>query len=232
MSADYLKMENLSTYAMNFVIKNFNIIIQKSIDLSIISKNIYKNLCQHLEDLTIEQVDDKKHYRFKSKLYMQKLEQFFTEDANKLNICLYCSRLFSWKHVELLKCTKAKLFIDYHGNAISVHMEGTPLNMPDFVNYVHSKGKFSWRTIYWKIWGYTILFYCTRCDRYFRGTEVNQCLYHSQSPIYLYGTNSCRYPCCNALEKKFQTGNIEKAGCCGKIHEPLLKTEADIQVYN
>ena len=230
MSADYLKMETLSLIALDFVVKHFAEITQKNIDLSMISKTIYKNLSMRLTDLIIEDIDDKKHYRFKSKLYMQKLEQFFTDDSNKLNVCQYCSKLFSWKHIDLLKCTKARIFIDFHGNAISMHMEGKPLNMPDFVNYIHSKCKNSWRTIYWKIWGYTLLFYCTRCDRYFRGVDANQCLYHPEKPIYIYGNNTCRYPCCDAYEKRFQTESEEKHGCCGKLHEPKITTQEEKSV--
>jgi len=54
-----------------------------------------------------------------SKLYMKKLEVLFEEEANMLHKCAYCDTLFTLRQREWMLCSKAKIFIDFHGTVIA-----------------------------------------------------------------------------------------------------------------
>ena len=69
-----------------------------------------------LEDLA--NLKDKKD-KLSSKLYMKKLELLFEDEANMLQRCVYCDQLYTMGQREWLVCSKAKIFIDFHGSVIA-----------------------------------------------------------------------------------------------------------------
>ena len=124
---------------------------------------------------------------------MKKLEQLLEADTNLLKRCNYCNELFTQAQIESLKCPKAKIFIDFHGNIISKHVGDNNWSLNKFINYLHSNCKMSWRDIYWKIWSYTIEFKCEKCEQYFRGSHIFHCAYHPQKPIFQHSSNRGMY---------------------------------------
>jgi hypothetical protein len=120
---------------------------------------------------------------------MKKLEMLLEDESNLLYRCIYCNSLFTLDQTEYLKCKNAKIFIDFHGNVIAKHVSDRAWNLNKFINYLHTTCKLHWRDIYWKIWSYTLLFSCSHCDCFFRGAELNHCAYHTQNPIFTFGSN-------------------------------------------
>ena len=120
---------------------------------------------------------------------MKKLEFLLDEESNLLSTCAYCHHFFTLNQIDLLKCPKAKIFIDFHGNIISKHLKDRYWSLNKFINYLHGTWKMSWRDIYWKIWSYTIGFECEKCGKYFTAAEGKMCAYHPLQPTYLIDPN-------------------------------------------
>ena len=137
---------------------------------------------------------DKKD-RLQSKLFMKKLEILFEDEANILNRCIYCNKLFTNAQREWMICPRAKIFIDFRGRVIAQHVSDRSWDINEFVTYLRKVGV-NWKSVYWKIWGRLVEYECTSCETRFTAAEFQYCSYHPQQPKFPFGSNHGKYPCC------------------------------------
>ena len=114
-----------------------------------------------------------------SKLFKKKIELLFDDEANLLQLCVYCHQLFPEVHKGWMHCPAAKVTIDYHGVAISHHLAEKAWNLNDFVMFTRQKGV-TWKELYWKIWAYIEKFQCSGCGTSFIAARLNHCLFHPE----------------------------------------------------
>jgi len=98
-----------------------------------------------------------------SKLYMKKLEEMVAKqsagDESQLNMCVYCKKLFTQEQRKWQVCQRAKIFIDFHGEAIAEHMSDRHFQMKNLVTFMRNEN-LGYKDIFWKIWAATISFDC------------------------------------------------------------------------
>jgi len=111
-------MEGLVEESIRFVAKNLAEIISLPIDMNCMNSILIKRLAALVPLDELDQLRDKKD-KLTSKLYMKKLELLFEDEANMLNRCVYCNTLYTQSQREWMNCTKAKIFIDFHGSVIA-----------------------------------------------------------------------------------------------------------------
>jgi hypothetical protein len=117
-SSDFLQMPFLVDEAIKFVGKNLQEIIQLPIDMNCMNSVLIKKLAGLVSMEELSSLKDKKD-KLSSKLYMKKLELLFEDEANMLHRCVYCDQLYTLGQREWLICSKAKIFIDFHGSVIA-----------------------------------------------------------------------------------------------------------------
>lgn len=67
---------------------------------------------------------------------MKKLELVFEDEANLLYRCVYCNKLYTSEQRDWMICSKAKIFIDFHGSVIAQHVADRSWNINKFIMYV------------------------------------------------------------------------------------------------
>ena len=87
---------------------------------------------------------------------------------------------------------QAKLFVDFHGNAIARHIPNKAWSVRKFLRSLREQ-KLSWRRIYWKIWGITHSLTCVWCGMQFIGAALGHCHYHPAMPTFKAGDNVGKY---------------------------------------
>ena len=224
-------MESLEPLLLRHLIDHFNDVINTTVDFSSSSKRILRYVGERISISMIESIKGECNTAFKNKLYMYQLEKLILSLAPELTVCNNCYNIFLFSQLKLLKCSGAQMNIGPHGEIIRMHDSLQNINFPDFANTIHSKYKYPWRSIYWKLWAYTVIFYCSRCNQYFRGIDANLCRLHKEKPITLKGENECRYPCCNLFSKRFQTDSLETSDVCiTQPHSTVISNGFDSQV--
>lgn len=86
---------------------------------------------------------------------------------------------------------QAKLFVDFHGNAIARHVPNKSWSVRKFLRSLREQ-KLSWRRIYWKIWGITHSMTCRGCGMQFIAAALGHCHYHPAMPQFSPGENAGR----------------------------------------
>lgn len=89
---------------------------------------------------------------------MKKLEMMLEDESNMLHRCAYCNQLFNMGHREWMVCSKAKIFIDFHGNVIAQHVADQQWDINKFIAYMRNSHNLNWKDIYWKIFARTLKF--------------------------------------------------------------------------
>ena len=74
-----------------------------------------------------------KRDKLASKIYMKKLEELIQGEENKLFRCIYCSQLFTNDQREWMVCSKADIFIDFHGTVIAQHVADRYWDLNKFI---------------------------------------------------------------------------------------------------
>ena len=186
-SSDFLQMEPLVEESVRFVANNIHDIIGLPIDMNCMNSSLIKKLSSHvaLEDLDI--LRDKKD-KLTSKLFMKKLELIFEDESNVLNRCIYCNQLYTNAQREWMQCSKAKIFIDFHGSVIAQHISDRAWDVNKFVMYLRQK-QVPWKEIFWKLYAHLHDFDCSTCDQKFVGSEMNYCSFHPMASKFNFGSN-------------------------------------------
>jgi hypothetical protein len=176
----------------------------------------------------VEDLDKFKERKDKliSKLYVKKLELLLEDENNSLFRCIYCNKLFTRGQKPWMVCSKANIFIDFHGRVIAEHVADRSWDTNKFIHYLRQQCALSWREIYWKIWARLHTLHCAVCDRRFVVAEFGHCSYHAQKPRFGSGSNRGMYPCCNAPAIRFDTA-LKTYGCQAANHQPSMRATAE-----
>jgi hypothetical protein len=158
-SSDFLQMKDLVEEALAFVSKNLNEIIQLPIDMNCMNSGLVKRLAGKLSLYELNDLVDKKD-KLTSKLFMKKLEYLFEEEQNMLHRCVNCNCLYTMQQKEWMKCPKANIFIDFHGNVVAKHQGDKHWDINKFVMFLRQK-QVSWQHIFWKMFARLQEFKCT-----------------------------------------------------------------------
>jgi hypothetical protein len=86
----------------------------------------------------MNEISDKKD-KLRSKLFMKKLEHLFEEDNNMLHRCQNCGVLFTQHQREWMVCTKANVFVDFHGSIVAKHTPDRLWDINKFVLFLRQK---------------------------------------------------------------------------------------------
>lgn len=216
-SAEYLQMPRLVQECVNFMKNHLQDVLRLPIDLNCITSSILKDLASVTQIEDLDELKDRKD-KLISKLYMKKLEIMLGDENNALFRCVYCNKLFTRAQKTWMICSKAKIFIDFHGTVIAEHVADRSWDANKFIYFLRQQGGLSWREIHWKIWGHLVTLHCGVCDRNFVGAEIGHCRFHSQKAKFGGGSKSGIYPCCNAPAIRFDTA-LKNYGCCAQNHQ-------------
>ena len=214
-SSDFLQMDGLVEKCIEFVRQNLEKVCKLAIDMSCLNAKLLKKLASLTSAEELNQVRDPKD-RLVGKLFMKKLEAIFEDENSSLVRCVYCDRLFTSEQKQAMVCEKAQIFIDFHGNVIAEHVPDRNWDMNKFILFLKSQS-FTWRELYWKLWGRLVAFNCTNCGQLFSGAEFRHCSYHPLPAKFAFGSNIGCYECCNQQAVRFDT-SIKKKGCTAREH--------------
>ena len=117
--------------------------------------------------------------------------------GNVMERCCYCGKLFAAKDRCKTACSKAKIFIDFHGNVIAEHAPSRAWDVNKYLLSLRAR-KLSWSEIYWRVWGLMATMDCSVCGLTFAASELGHCSYCPNAPIFRAGQNVGVYPCCSA----------------------------------
>jgi len=223
-SAEYLQMAELVEECISFIHKQFASVMKLQIDMNCLSTKVLKKLAQMTDITELDEMKERKDKAI-SKLYMKKLEILFEDENNILHRCVYCNQLFTSAQKEWMLCSKAKLFIDFHGSVIAEHVADRGWDINKFIHYLRQQA-LSWKEIYWKMWSRLTVFNCSVCDSNFVGSDILHCSYHPHKPKFNSGVNSGVYPCCNAVAIRFDT-SIKRRGCTANEHKLVANSSED-----
>ena len=230
-SSEFLEMGKLVTECLNYVHDNINSIIKMPIDLNCINTKLLARLSKMFAVDELETVLDKRN-KIIGKLWMKKLEVMLEDSKKSIRACKYCHKVFAVGFLEVLECSKAKPFIDFHGNVIARHEphDDKAWSMRVYIKSLRSKKNLSWCQVYWKIWGLTHGLYCKVSDTFFPFTEANFSLYHPKAPIFRPGENTGSHPCCGQQAYRFDT-SVRKSGCQARPYVPRISNTNDETTY-
>jgi hypothetical protein len=231
-SAEYLQMPRLVDECVTFMKNHLLDVLKLPIDLNCITSPILRDLAAVTNVEELDELKDRKD-KLISRLYMKKLELMLSDESNTLFRCVYCNKLYTRAQKAWMICSRAKIFIDFHGTVIAEHVADRSWDANKFIHYLRQQGNLSWREIYWKIWGHLVTLHCGVCDRNFVGAEIQHCRYHSQKAKFGGGSKSGVYPCCNAPAIRFDTG-LKNYGCCATNHQlsPAWVSPENVQTLN
>lgn len=218
-SADYLQMEHLVDECTRYIKDHIHEIIKLPIDTSCISSAILKKLSALID---IQQLDEEKDRKDKlvSKLFMKKLELLLEDENNTLFRCVYCNKLFTRTQKSWMVCSKANIFIDFHGKVIAEHVADRAWDINKFIHYLRQQGSLGWREIYWKMWAHLVHLHCSECDCNFVGAEIAHCSFHSSKATFGKTSDNGTYPCCGVPAIRFDAAQ-KSEGCKAKNHKIL-----------
>ncbi len=216
-SADYLQMPRLVDECVGFVRDHLNEVMKLPIDTNCISDAILKKLAAVTQVELLDELKDRKD-RLLSKLYMKKLELLLEDENHALFRCVYCNKLFTRSQKAWMVCSRANIFIDFHGTVIAEHVADRSWDINKFIHYLRQQGSLSWKEIYYKIWAHLVTLHCGECDQNFVGAEIGHCSYHSQKARFGGSSNSGKYPCCGAPAIRFDTA-LRNDGCTARDHK-------------
>lgn len=219
-SADFLKIQRLLDETSNFICYNISEIVCLPIDMSCISDRLIRILASKIRLEDLDRMIDKKD-KLLSKLYMRKLDFLLqsTESKYLLQRCAYCNKLFSMQSQDKLTCSKAKIFIDFHGGVIAKHMPDRAFDFKKFVWYIMSKKQIDYKTLFWRVIAWTLALKCVDCQDWFQGVHYFDCRFHPNQPTFPQtSVNEGYYPCCKKRALRFDT-NMRVKGCMQKQHQ-------------
>ena len=214
-SAEYLQMPRLVDSCIEFIKSNFLEVLKLPIDTNCIAPNILKKLASIIKVEELDELKDRKD-KLLSKLYMKKLELLLEDENHSLLRCVYCNKLFTNAQKSWRVCSKANIFIDFHGSVIAEHVSDRLWDTNKFIHYLRQQGGLSWKEIYYKMWAHFVTLHCGECDQDFVGPEIGHCVYHAQKPRFG-GSNNGTYQCCGAPAIRFDTA-LRNDGCTAKNH--------------
>jgi hypothetical protein len=79
-------------------------------------------------------------------MYMKKLEALLQSDEHQLMRCALCSKLLAVKDRGNLVCSKAKLFIGFHGDVVAEHVPSASWDINKYLLDLRAR-KLSWRQV-------------------------------------------------------------------------------------
>lgn len=51
-----------------------------------------------------------------------------------------------------MRCSQAKIFIDFHGKVIAHHVADRYFDLNSFIQFMNTTKGLKWKEIYWKLW--------------------------------------------------------------------------------
>ncbi|XP_071497150.1 SANT and BTB domain regulator of class switch recombination-like [Diadema antillarum] len=224
-SSDFLKMDALVTECVQFCHKHMSAIVSTPCNMNCINDKLVTRIASLFTDVEADDVKDKKD-KFKSKLFIKKIEQLFDPSNVSATMykCQHCKRLLTRESQSLLKCLPSRLSIDRTGRLVYHHQRMTSWDVNDYLISLHTELK-AWRDVYWRLWGQVNVLKCSRCKQVFQCSELGQCRLHPKTPVFvksvdqgsLKATVVGSYPCCDQPAYRFDPLE-QSTGCESKDH--------------
>ena len=180
----------------------------------------FAQLASLMDAEEIEKLRDKKD-KISSRLYSRLLETMLADEANTVNRCAFCSRLFTSAQREWEACPRAPPLLDFHGNAIAEHVPNRAWDVNRWIGSLR-RSKGGAREAYWRLWGLTHFATCSACETAFPICELDRCSYHPSEPIFDRGDQRGHYPCCGQQALRFDP-NAGRRGCLFRRHTPVTR---------
>lgn len=112
-------MAKLVDECIKYIKENISDVVRLPIDMNCLNSNLIKKISQAITLDELINLKDRKD-KLSSKIYMKKLEALMEEgETCNLFRCVYCNSLFTNDQREWMICSKAKIFIDFHGSVIA-----------------------------------------------------------------------------------------------------------------
>jgi len=209
-SSQFLQMEELVQLCLQYMKEHMSEVIQTPVNLSCLNAEILCALSmKFLDTKDIESLKDPKD-KIVSTLFKFKVKEMI-EARERLFRCHKCGQLYTASQHKLLECNAADPFVSFNGRQLSRHVAEREWTLSRYLLGLRLN-RFSWRTIYWKIW--SLLqdpFKCMVCYRWFTIGEFAHCSYHPAKPT-IKGGNSSVFSCCGLGTSVFDTTTPQISG--------------------
>eukprot|EP00698_Gefionella_okellyi_P001586 TRINITY_DN11514_c0_g1_i1.p1 TRINITY_DN11514_c0_g1~~TRINITY_DN11514_c0_g1_i1.p1 ORF type:complete len:640 (-),score=128.82 TRINITY_DN11514_c0_g1_i1:1537-3456(-) len=226
-SAHFLRMPPLVQECIEYIARHLSEVIALPIDLSCINEELVSRLAEEVTLNEIERAQDRKD-KMLPRLYKHKVHQLLL-DETVLCKCAFCGRMFTPDQREWMVCSKAKIFIDFHGNVLAQHVQERSFDRNAFVETLHLKRKMSWKDVFWRVWAMVQTLRCITCGQQFVLTDLGHCAYHPHSALFAEGENTGSHPCCGMQVARFSTASQkERGGCAAQEHRVVDSSDFEM----
>lgn len=229
-SSDFLRMDSLVTKCIHYCHENMSAILSTPCNMNCINDRLATRISKLFNHTELDAVKDRKD-KFKSKLFCKKIEEFMDaqptsdtcpDNASTLFRCASCKKLLTANNQSKVPCVLNRMNIDSRGQMSYNHSRDVSWDINDFILSLKEKLK-SWRDVYWRLWGSTIVIFCHHCRCYFPCTDLGHCKYHAR-PVEYKGVESDDnpmvldiHPCCQQKALRYDSINV-LTGCQVKDH--------------
>ncbi|ELT93581.1 hypothetical protein CAPTEDRAFT_134617 [Capitella teleta] len=223
-SSDFLKMDNLVEECIQFCHRNMSPIVATPCNMNCINDKLVSRISDLYNHNEADDVKDRKD-KFKSKLFGKLLEKLFDpsianscspESAASLFKCAVCKKVLNTNLAKRINCLPSRMIIDRCGQLAYSHTPDPSFDVGDYL--IDLKGQLkTWRDVYWRIWGSINFLSCSRCSETFPCTELGQCKFHPDTPLFHGNSLSGKYPCCGLQILRFDPSQQNK-GCKLRDH--------------
>ncbi|CAH1801322.1 unnamed protein product [Owenia fusiformis] len=235
-SSDFLKMDRLVEECIVFCHENMSAIVATPCNMNCINDKLVTRIAALFTHNEADDVKDRKD-KFKSKLFMKKIEKLFdenatvsdsTDKATSLYKCSLCKKLLTKSMQSKVQCSQSRMTIDRLGQLKYSHIPDASWDVNDFLIDLKNQLK-SWRDVYWRLWGTINCLTCIRCKETFPCSELGHCRYHSEPAKYdnNLGKGALgEHSCCGQKTMRFDPTQINK-GCKVRDHVISVNTESE-----
>lgn len=200
-SSDFLIMHELVDKCLLFMVENIAQVLQIPCNLNTINDRLITKIAAFIKLHQLDDIPEKKE-KFKTKLYMKKIEFYFDcdkyrrqfeyhdndddtsyiefdgDDTMSLFRCKICGRVLTQKQSRFIKCQLGLL--DKRGNYNYFHVSDEKFDINLFIIDLKDKLK-TWQNVFWFLWGLMKCARCTTCKEWFRFADLTKCLVNSNA---------------------------------------------------
>ena len=222
-SSDFLRMDRLTEECLDFVTANAVAVARGPLNLGALAERLLRRLAARLDEDTLEALRDANDAgtALSSKLYGFKLERFVESRTSSAARCVACGRLYDAAHRSNLACSRARVYVDFHGDVVARHVPSRRFDLGAHVRRLVDRGH-DFRDVYWHVWGALhVLPRCATCRAHASASELGLCLYHPTAPTFDRGNNEGTHGCCGARALRFDAvASRARGGCRAREHVP------------
>ena len=128
------------------------------------------------------------------------------------------------------------MVVDKFGRLCYHHIRDASWDVNNYLLELKGQLK-TWRDVYWRLWGTINYAKCACCGEYFACTDLGQCRYHNEPPVYDTESGQSakaaigKYECCGVTVLRFDPTQPNKVNYVSKISVHVMFKPIVIMFY-